>query len=75
MKLTTHLHIVPRLRIHGDVPLLSQHVMAWYLVKDRDNFIFYLSFLFYLLSKYSIVAKHTWLVFRGYSWLESWSGN
>jgi hypothetical protein len=39
VNLTTHSHLVPRLRIRGSVPPLSQYVlMAWYLVKHRDNF-------------------------------------
>jgi hypothetical protein len=38
VKLTTHLHLVPRL-MRGTIPPLPQYVfMAWCLVKDRDNF-------------------------------------
>jgi len=34
VKLTTHLHLVPMLRMRGAIPPLSQYVfMAWYLVK------------------------------------------
>jgi len=53
MKLTTHLHLVPRLRMCGAIPLLPQCIfmawclisngyifMAWYIVKHRDNFTF-----------------------------------
>jgi hypothetical protein len=49
MKLSTHLHVVPRLRMHGAVPPLP-HIfmvwclitafifMVWYFVKYKDNF-------------------------------------
>jgi len=41
VKLTTHLHLVKRLRIYGAMPLLPQCVFkAWYLVKYRDSFTF-----------------------------------
>jgi hypothetical protein len=41
MKVTTHLHLVLRLRICGVIIPLPQYVfMAWCLVKHRDNFIF-----------------------------------
>jgi hypothetical protein len=43
VKLTTHLHLVPRSRIRGAIPPLPQYVfMAWWLVKHSDNFNFYL---------------------------------
>jgi hypothetical protein len=36
--LTTHLRIVPGLKMHGAVPPFPQYVfMAWCLVKHRDN--------------------------------------
>jgi hypothetical protein len=39
VKLTTHLHLVPRSRMRGSIPPLSQYVfMAWCLVKHRYNF-------------------------------------
>jgi hypothetical protein len=39
VKLTTHLHIMPRSRMHGAIPPLPQYIfMAWCLVKHRDNF-------------------------------------
>jgi len=51
MKLTTHLYLIPTLRMHGALPLLPHMsswcgsylskgyvFMAWYLVKNRDNF-------------------------------------
>jgi hypothetical protein len=39
LKLATHLHLVPRLRIRGATPPTSPYVfMASYLVKGRDNF-------------------------------------
>jgi hypothetical protein len=42
VKLTTRLHIVPRLRMRGGVFPLPQYVfMAWYLLKHKDNFTFY----------------------------------
>jgi hypothetical protein len=38
VKLTTHLHLVPRSRMRGAIPPFLQYVfMAWYLVKHRDN--------------------------------------
>jgi hypothetical protein len=38
VKLTTHLHLVPRLRTRGAIPPLNQYVfMAWYLVKHMDT--------------------------------------
>jgi len=43
VKLTTHLHLVLRLRMRGAIPPLphmSQCLMAWCLVKHRDNFTF-----------------------------------
>jgi hypothetical protein len=41
VKLTTHLHLVPRSRLHGAIPPLPQYVfIAWCLVKHRDNFTF-----------------------------------
>jgi hypothetical protein len=41
MKLTTHLHIVPRSRMCGAIPPFPQYVfLAWCLVKHRDNFTF-----------------------------------
>jgi hypothetical protein len=45
MKLTTHLHLVLRSRMHGVIPPLPQYAfMAWCSVKEkhRDNFTFYL---------------------------------
>jgi hypothetical protein len=42
MKLTTHLHLLPRSRMREAIPLLPQYVfMTWCLVKHRDNFNFY----------------------------------
>jgi len=39
VKLTTHPHLVPRSRMRGAMPPLTQYVfMAWCLVKHRDNF-------------------------------------
>jgi hypothetical protein len=39
VKLTTHLHLVPRSRVSGTILPLPQYVfMAWFLVKHRDNF-------------------------------------
>jgi hypothetical protein len=38
VKLTTLLHVVPRLRIHEAIPPLPQYVfMAWHLFKHGDN--------------------------------------
>jgi len=35
-------HLVPRLRMRGVVPQLAQYVfLEWYLVKHRENFMFY----------------------------------
>jgi hypothetical protein len=40
VKLTAHLHLVPRLRMYGAIPLLPQYVfMVWYLVKHRGNYL------------------------------------
>jgi hypothetical protein len=42
LKLTTHLHLLPRWRMSGAIPPFLQYVfMAWCLVKHRDNFTFY----------------------------------
>jgi hypothetical protein len=39
VELTTHLHLVPRLRIRGAIPPFSQYVfMAWCLVNHRNKF-------------------------------------
>jgi hypothetical protein len=39
VKLTTHLHVMPRSRMRGAIPPLPQYVfMAWCLVKHSDNF-------------------------------------
>jgi hypothetical protein len=42
VKLITHLHLVPRLRMRGAVP--PYVFMALFLVKCRDNFIFTFNF-------------------------------
>jgi hypothetical protein len=48
MKLTNHLHLVPRSKMRGAIPPLSQYTfMAWCLVKNRDNFALYLYLYFY----------------------------
>jgi hypothetical protein len=40
MKLMTHLHLVPRLRIHGgDISATYQVLLTWCLIKHRDSFI------------------------------------
>jgi hypothetical protein len=50
LKLTTHRHIVPRSRMRGAIRLLPQYVlMAWCLVKHRDNFTFTMNMAFPLL--------------------------
>jgi hypothetical protein len=42
VKLTTHLHLVPRSRMRGGIPPLPRYVfMAWCLVKHRENFTFF----------------------------------
>jgi hypothetical protein len=42
MKLTTHVHPLPWLRMCGTIPPLPQYIfMAWCLVKHRDSFTFY----------------------------------
>jgi hypothetical protein len=39
VKLTTHLHLVPRSRMSGAIPPFPLYIfMAWCLVKHRDNF-------------------------------------
>jgi hypothetical protein len=52
VKLTTHLHLVPRFKMRGAIPPFLQYVfmacclikryifIAWCLVKHRDNFAF-----------------------------------
>jgi len=35
VKLTTHLHLVPKLRIRGAIPPLPQYDMAWCSVKAQ----------------------------------------
>jgi hypothetical protein len=41
VRLTTHLHLVPRLRKHGVVPPLPQYVfMVWCVVKHRDVYLY-----------------------------------
>jgi hypothetical protein len=41
VKLTTHLHLVPRSRMRGVIPPLPQYVfMAWCLVKHKNKFTF-----------------------------------
>jgi hypothetical protein len=45
VKLTTHLHIVPRSKMRGAIHLLHQYTfMAWCLVKQSDNFTFTFTF-------------------------------
>jgi len=31
-----HFHLVPRSRMHGDIPALSHIFMVWFLIKHRD---------------------------------------
>jgi hypothetical protein len=39
VKLATHLHVVPRLRVRGAIPPHPEEVfMAWFLVKYRIRF-------------------------------------
>jgi hypothetical protein len=41
VKLTTHVHLMPRLRMRGSIPSFLQYVFtALHLVKHRDNFTF-----------------------------------
>jgi hypothetical protein len=43
VKLTTHIHPMPRSRMRGAIPPLPQYAfMAWCSVKHRENFTFYL---------------------------------
>jgi hypothetical protein len=45
VKLTTQLHLVPRLRMRGAMPSLTQHFfMEFCLIKLRDNLTFYITF-------------------------------
>jgi len=47
VKLTTHHHIVPRLRMRGAIPPLFQYVFtSWDLIKHRDKFIFYFKYIY-----------------------------
>jgi hypothetical protein len=61
VKLTTHLHLVPKSRMSGAIPPLPQLVfMMWCLVKHRDNFACIFTFTFTLtvfcLSPLSCIA-------------------
>jgi len=40
VKLSTHLHLVPRSRMRGVINPLPQYAFMWCLVKHRDNFTF-----------------------------------
>jgi hypothetical protein len=63
VKLTTHLHQVPRLRIGGAILPFVQYVfMAWCFVKHRDNFLP----LIHMHLKAACYVKHgyLWTVFR-----------
>jgi hypothetical protein len=66
VKLTTHLHLVPRSSIHGTTPPLPQYVfMAWRLVKHRDNFTFTFTFTFFtVFSNNMIIRRKFWGNFR-----------
>jgi hypothetical protein len=45
MKLATHLHLLPNLRMRGAIFVLSQYAfMGWCLIKHRDNFTFTFTF-------------------------------
>jgi hypothetical protein len=56
MRLTTHLHLLSRLRIIGTTPPLPQYVfMAWYYGRHRDKFA--LPYL-YLLSAIVLEDRH-----------------
>jgi hypothetical protein len=37
MKLTTHLDLVPKLRVHGAIPPLPYNFMVWFLIENRDK--------------------------------------
>jgi len=44
MKLTIHLHLMPRFRMHVALPPLSPYIfMAWCSVKHRDSFTYHIS--------------------------------
>lgn len=40
MKLTTHLHLLPRLRMHGAISPVSHVFVAWCIIKLQDKFTF-----------------------------------
>jgi hypothetical protein len=75
MQLTTHLHLRLRSRMHGATPPLPQYaIMAWCLVKQRNNFTFnftimelsptcYFLFLRYTYSSQNVVVKHPQFMF------------
>jgi hypothetical protein len=42
MKLTTHLHLLPRSRMRGAIPSLLQYLMAWCSVEAQVHSYFYL---------------------------------
>jgi len=72
VKLTTHLHVVMRLRMCGAISPLPQYVfmvwclikqmMAWYLVKYRDKFTFTIFRLFLNFSISRVDDRLSWFV-------------
>jgi hypothetical protein len=53
VKLTAHLHLVPRSRVRGAIHALPQYAfLAWWsVIKHRDNFTFTLLFYIYVVTE------------------------
>jgi hypothetical protein len=63
VKLTTHLHVVPRLRIRGAVTPLSQcAIMAWYLIKYKET----LSYIKFVIITNASTCHMQWFQFLTY---------
>jgi len=67
VKITTHIHVVPRLRKCGAIPPLNQNVfMAWWLLKHKTALILlylilYFSYLSYKLLLFPPISAIRWL--------------
>jgi hypothetical protein len=58
MKLTTHLHLVPRSRMHGAIPPLPQYAfMVWCSVKTQGQLYIYIQMLVYYCELHFEVAN------------------
>jgi hypothetical protein len=66
-KLTTNVHLVPRLRMRGTIPPHPRVFMAWCLVKYRYNFTLSLLRHVVITPRYAIKQRHP-LKIRVYGW-------